>query len=112
VSQFIDYLQEYCYQENGTNSIEGMEMLYKLSQSRSSLLYMYTVGQNFQDWDFDLLTEEDRLSHAIDEHGNFNVNRYVRWTANEQKRIQHYNYCAKTFLQLIARKNDCLYGFD
>ena len=99
ISQFIDYLQVHCYQEDGMDSEEDAELLCKLSQSKSSLLYMYTIGQNFQDWDVNLLTNEDRLSHGMDERGNFNVNKYVLWTSKELKRIRYYTYCAKTFLR-------------
>lgn len=99
IGQFIDYLQTHCYQENGVDSGEDAELLYKLSLSKPELLYMYVVGQNFQDWDVNLLTNEDRLSHGMDERGNFSVNKYVLWTSNEQKRIRYYNYCAKMFLR-------------
>lgn len=99
VSQFIDYLQEHCYQENGIDSKEDVELLYKLSRSKSFLLYMYAAGQNFQDWDVNLLTNEDRLSHGIDERGKFSTDRYILWTSTERKRIRYYIYCAKTFLR-------------
>lgn len=99
VSRFIDYLQEHCYQDNGADNEEDAELLHKLNQSKSSLLYMYVVGQSFQDWNVNLLTNEDRLSHGMDERGNFSVNKYALWSSNELKRIRYYNYCAKTFLR-------------
>lgn len=99
ISGFIGYLQEHCYQENGSDSREDTELLCKLNLVQSSLLDMYDAGQSFQDWDVNLLTNEDRLSHGMDERGNFYANQYILWTSNELNRIRYYNYCAKTFLR-------------
>lgn len=98
ISRFIDYLRDHCYQQDGSDSPEDLSLLAKLSRSKVPLLYMYVVGQRFRDWDVNLLTEEDRFSHGIDEWGNFSAEKYSSWIASETKRIRYYNYCAKSFL--------------
>lgn len=103
VSRFIDYLQGHCYQQDGADCPEDTALLKKLRRSKVSLLYMYVAGQSFQDWDVNLLTDEDRLSHGVDELGNFSQERYSAWVANESKRIRYYNYCARTFLHAEKR---------
>jgi len=97
VSQFVDYLEDHCYQE-GEIRKEDAELLCKLKRSRFSLLYLYAVGQKFQDWNIDLLTTEDYLSYGIDEHGSFNLEKYVSRMANHAKQVRYYNCCARVFL--------------
>lgn len=99
VSQFLDFLQDYCYQENGVIRKEDVALLRKLRRSMLSLLYLYAAGQKFQDWNVELLTEEDGLSHGVDEQGNFNLQKYVSWMSSHSKRIRYYSYCAREFLR-------------
>lgn len=99
VGQFIDYLQAHCYRQDGKVDPKDVEQLKKLERSKSSLLYMYNAGQSIQDWDIDLLTEEDRFSHGMDENGNYNAGRYSSWESDEADRVSYYNYCAREFLR-------------
>ena len=99
VGQFIDYLQSHCYRQDGKVDPKDMQLLQKLERSKSSLLYMYNAGQSMQDWDIDLLTEEDRFSHGIDENGDYNAGRHRSWESGEVNRVRYYNYCAREFLR-------------
>jgi len=98
VSRFIDYLQDHCYQRDKKDNVEDVDLLRKLKCSKASLLFMYIAGQSFQDWDVNLLTEEDRRSHGLDERGNFSVDKYIFWASEEEKRERFYSYCARVFL--------------
>lgn len=100
ISQFIDYLQENCHIEEEDENLENLILLRKLRRSKTSLLYVYMAGQNLQDWNIDLLTEEDRFSHGMDDRGRFNAEKYWNWSKNEARRKRYYNYYAKMFLRV------------
>ena len=99
IGEFIDYLQDHCYQQDGKDCKESIELLLKLKCSKGSLLYMYVTGQNFRDWDINLLTSEDRRSYGLDERGNFDAEKYMSRISVEKKQIRYYRYCAREFLR-------------
>ena len=78
---------------------EDFELLDKLKRSKASLLYMYAAGQSFQDWNVDLLTQEERYFHGRDGTGKFDNARYLSWESNEKRRENYYSYCARMFLK-------------
>lgn len=98
VSKFIDFLGVYCPMR-GDCGEEDFELLDKLKRSKASLLYMYAAGQSFQDWNVDLLTQEERYFHGRDGTGKFDNARYLSWESNEKRRENYYSYCARMFLK-------------
>ena len=99
ISQFIDFLQDHCYQiEKGDNQA-NLELLRKLWRSKTTLLYMYNAGQKFQDWDVNLLTPEDHISHGLDDQGRLDMGKYLSWASEEDKKERFYSYYGRVFLR-------------
>ncbi len=99
ISKFIDYLQNHCYQEEQGDNQENIELLRKLWRSKAAILYMYNAGQKFQDWDVNLLTTEDRISHGLDDQGRLDMGKYLSWASEEDKKERFYSYYARVFLR-------------
>ena len=99
ISKFIDFLQEHCYQKEEGDNNENVELLRKLERSKAALLHMYNAGQKFQDWDVNLLTAEDRISHGLDDQGRLDMGKYLSWASEEDKKERFYSYYARVFLR-------------
>ena len=92
ISDFIDYLQDHCYKENGYTDPRDEQLLKELQKKRPMLLYLYSAGQMFCDWDFDLRNERQ-----------YSTDGYARYTDDltfdeEQARKKYYLLLADEFV--------------
>ena len=68
ISEFIDYLQDNCYKGNDNIELRDEQLLRALQKKRSLLLYLYSAGLMFRDWDFDLKNERQYLADRYDKY--------------------------------------------
>ncbi len=98
ISRFIDYLQDYCYEDGRNAEDKDRALLAKLKESKGILLYTYVSGQFFQDWDTELLTEGDRIASIVGQYGGYRPGKYQTELWDEIQRKNHYAFCAKMFI--------------
>lgn len=100
VKGYIEYVQDYCYSSQGAINRTDMELLMRVEQCKNSLLDLYSIGQSFEEWDFDI----------DDDSWFINSKNLDELTHDERKRRQnHYLYYARKYINLInqyMRKNN------
>lgn len=93
---FIDYVQNYCYRQDRSAKDSDRDVLEALKRNKSLLLYMYSGGQTFQDWDMDFGYERKNSN------GQYLLNE-KRLTYNElMDRRRYYLEIARKFVNEYA----------
>ncbi len=65
IGAFIDYIKDYCYSRNDLREQRELQLIGDLQKKKALLLYIYSAGQKFQDWDIDLRNERKYLSDGL-----------------------------------------------
>lgn len=89
---FIDYIQGHCYEQNGHIIEKDADLLESLERKKSLLLYMYSAGHNFKDWNI-------RLRTAGDYRTGYDSDSEQMTFEEEWLRKNHYLYYAKEYLR-------------
>ena len=100
ISDFIDFLQNYCYTQGGSIDLRDRSLLEALMNKKPLLLYLYSAGQKFQDWDIDLRNERKYEERRV-------VKDEDELTYEEERvRKSHYLLVAREFVkQYIMNSN-------
>lgn len=67
------------------------------SKPTSDLLFTYVSGLSFKDWDFELLTERDYISHGINDSEEYSARQQQLWKQNLEIRKGYYDNWATSF---------------
>lgn len=92
ISSFIDYLQGHCYEHDGYTDLRDVQILKSLKKKKLLLLYLYSAGQKFEDWDIDLRNERKYFPDRFALEGGDLTNE------EELVRKNHYLLVAKRFV--------------
>lgn len=99
ISAFIDYLQDYCYQQDNTIDSRDLKLLKSLEELKSYLLMLYEAGQRFRDWNIDLRNNDLRISSKAARDDDYISAR------EERARKRHYSNVAMMFVEQVTTKN-------
>lgn len=91
ISAFIEFIQDYCYEQAGNDDMRDKYLLNELKEKNLLLLYLYSCGQKFEDWDIDFRNmQKYYMSYLGKENGVFSLK-------EEMVRKNYYLNCAKKF---------------
>ena len=97
---FVDYLQGHCYERYGVAETRDENLLRDLENRKSLLLYVYSAGQKFQDWNIELRNERKyMLSRLETEEEELSYD-------EERARKSHYLLFAREFIKQYCVKGN------
>lgn len=97
IGSFIDYLQGHCYMTGAYPDQRDVDLLNTLIEKKALLLYIYSAGQRFHDWDIDLKNERRYMNNRSSDEGN-------GFTFEEElERKNYYSRLAMKFVDQLAR---------
>ena len=100
ISSFVDYLQDNYYTNGDQTDSRDIYLLKTLEKKKALLLYIYSAGQSFRDWDIELKNERMyRTERSAIEEEVFTIE-------EEMVRKNHYSWLARQFINQYALVNN------
>lgn len=100
IGTFVDYLKDYCYEGGGHLDPRDVKLLRTFRKKKALVLYIYSAGQRFHDWNIDLKNERKYMANQLTaEEGTFTFE-------EELVRKNHYARLARQFVNQHALVND------
>lgn len=100
IGNFVDYLKDYCYESGGHSDPRDEELLRSFRKKKALVLYIYSAGQRFHDWNIDLKNERKYMANRLTaEEDAFTFE-------EELVRKNHYARLARQFVNQHALVND------
>ena len=100
IGSFVDYLQDNYYTSGGQTDPRDIQLLKTLEKKKVLLLYIYSAGQSFRDWDIELKNERMyRTDRSAIQEEAFTLE-------EEMVRKNHYSRLARQFINQYAHANN------